>query len=78
MNTGGKSGASFMRSFNDIIVIKRIPQREFLTFKKCLPEYFTHLHEGSLLTPVYGAFTVTKNSGTEFFIVMENLFFGMK
>ncbi len=27
MNTGGKSGASFMRSFNDLIVIKRIPQR---------------------------------------------------
>jgi hypothetical protein len=31
------------------------------------------------LTPVYGAFTVTKNNGTpDYFIVMENLFFGMK
>jgi len=71
MASGGKSGASFMRSFNDLIVIKKIPQREFISFKKCLPEYFTHLHEGSLLTPVYGSFTVTKNSGnTEYFIVM--------
>ena len=31
------------------------------------------------MTPVYGAFMITKNSGTtEYFIVMENLFFGMK
>jgi hypothetical protein len=63
MASGGKSGASFMRSFN----------------KKFLPEYFTHLHEGSLLTPVYGVFTVTKNNAnTEYYIVMKNLFFGMK
>lgn len=27
MASGGKSGASFMRSFNDLIVIKKIPQR---------------------------------------------------
>jgi len=27
MASGGKSGASFMRSYNDLIVIKKIPQR---------------------------------------------------
>jgi hypothetical protein len=43
-----------------------------------LPEYFTHLHSGSLLVPIYGAYIVTKNSTSDYFIVMENLFFGMK
>ena len=49
-----------------------------MAFKKFLPEYFTHLHEGSLLVPIYGAFIITKNSNISYYIVMENLFFGMK
>lgn len=78
MATGGKSGSPFMRSFNDLLVIKKIQQKEFLAFKKLLPQYFTHLHEGSLLVPIYGAFTLTKNSNLEHYIIMQNLFFGMK
>ena len=49
-----------------------------MAFKKFLPEYFTHLHEGSLLVPIYGAYIITKNSSISYYIVMENLFFGMK
>jgi hypothetical protein len=59
-----------MRSFNDLLVIKKIPKGEFVTFKKFLPEYFTHLHEGSILAPIYGAYTVTKNLTTEYYVVM--------
>ena len=43
-----------------------------------MPEYFSHLHKGSLLTPIYGAYIVGRGGNLEYFIVMENLFFGMK
>jgi hypothetical protein len=43
VNSGGKSGSPFMRSFNDLLVIKKIPKTEFMTFRKFLPKYFTHL-----------------------------------
>lgn len=49
-----------------------------MCFKKFLPEYFSHLHSGSLLVPIYGAYIVTKNSTSNYYIVMKNLFFGMK
>ena len=49
-----------------------------MTFVKMVKNYFTHLHNGSLLTPIYGAFIVTRNNNQEYFLVMENLFFGMK
>jgi hypothetical protein len=76
--TGGKSGSPFMRSYNDLLVIKKIPKGEFLTFRKSLSKYFIHLHEGSILTPIYGAFIIERGMSTEYYIVMENLFFGMK
>ena len=78
--SGGKSGSPFMRSYNDLLVIKKVPKGEFMTFKKFLPGYFTHLHSGSILTPIYGAFVINKGnlSPTDYYVVMENLFFGMK
>jgi 1-phosphatidylinositol-3-phosphate 5-kinase len=78
MASGGKSGSAFMRSFNDLLVIKKVNIKEFTTFRKFLPKYFTHLHDGSLLVPIYGAYIVTKNSAVDYYIVMQNLFFGMK
>lgn len=33
-----------------------------MTFRKFLPKYFTHLHEGSVLTPIYGAFVIERNT----------------
>lgn len=59
-----------MRSFNDLLVIKRVNVKEFTAFKKFLPKYFTHLREGSLLVPIYGAYIVTRNNSNEYFIVM--------
>lgn len=44
MATGGKSGSPFMRSYNDLLVIKKIPKGEFMTFRKSLSKYFRHLH----------------------------------
>jgi hypothetical protein len=59
-----------MRSHNDLVVVKRIQEREFLGFRKMLPAYFIHLEEGSLLTPILGAYEVLKGSRIEYFIVM--------
>lgn len=49
-----------------------------MTFRKSLSKYFSHLHEGSILTPIYGAFMISRNMSTDYYIVMENLFFGMR
>jgi hypothetical protein len=70
MATGGKSGSPFMRSYNDLLVIKKIPKGEFMTFRKSLSKYFRHLHEGSILTPIYGAFIINRNMSSDYFIVM--------
>lgn len=56
ITSGGKSGSPFMRSHNDLVVVKKIQEREFSALRKLLPKYFLHLAEGSLLTPIYGAF----------------------
>jgi 1-phosphatidylinositol-3-phosphate 5-kinase len=42
--SGGKSGCSFMRSFNELLVVKKVQAKEFQTFRKFLPEYFNHIH----------------------------------
>lgn len=61
-----------MRSFNDLLVIKKVNLKEFNTFQKSLPKYFTHLREGSLLVPIYGAFIVNRisSNNSDYFIVM--------
>lgn len=66
-----------MRSHNELVVIKRINDKEFHTLKRILQTYFMHLKEGSLLTPILGAFEVIRSNRLEYYIVMENLFFGM-
>jgi hypothetical protein len=68
-----------MRSFNDLLVIKKVNLKEFSAFRKFLPKYFSHVHDGSLLVPIYGAFIVTRNANnSDYYIAMQNLFFGMK
>lgn len=51
-----------MRSHNDLVVVKRIHEREFFALKRLLPKYFEHLAGGSLLTPIFGAYEVIKGS----------------
>ena len=41
-----------------------------MAFKKFLPQYFSHLHQGSLLVPIYGAFIINKNSNCDYYIAM--------
>lgn len=43
MTMGGKSGSLFMRSHNDLVVVKRIHEREFSALRRLLPQYFIHL-----------------------------------
>jgi 1-phosphatidylinositol-4-phosphate 5-kinase/1-phosphatidylinositol-3-phosphate 5-kinase len=46
--------------------------------KKILPKYTSLMcDENSLLVPIFGAFIITKNSKPDYYIVMQNIFFGM-
>ena len=56
MTTGGKSGSPFMRAHNDLVIVKRITEREYSCLKKILPDYLKHLEKGSLLAPIYGSY----------------------
>lgn len=66
-----------MRAHNDLVIVKKITEKEFYCLKKILPQYLQHLQNGSLLTPIFGSYEVTRGPKTEYFIVMQNLFFGM-
>jgi hypothetical protein len=59
-----------MKSFNDLLVIKRVSLREFTTFKKMLAQSFSPILEGSLLVPICGAYTITSSYSTDNYIVM--------
>jgi hypothetical protein len=53
-------------------------EKEFECLWKMLPKYFKHIEEPTLLSRIYGAYEVTKNSKTEYLVIMENVFFGME
>ena len=59
-----------MRAYNDLIIIKKITEKEFYCLKKILPDYLKHFEKGSLLTPIYGSYEVIRGPKTEYFIVM--------
>jgi len=51
-------------------------------FKKFAMDYFRHIHrhlleKPSLLSKIYGMFEIRDRGTTEYYLVMENLFYGM-
>ena len=53
-----------MRAHNDLVIVKKITEKEFYCLKKILPEYLKHLEQGSLLTPIFGSYEVTRGPKT--------------
>jgi hypothetical protein len=55
-----------------------VREKEFQSLCKMLPKYFKHIEEPTLLSRIYGAYEITKNSKTEYVVIIENVFFGME
>jgi len=81
-NNGGKTGAKFIKTFDHRYVFKELGKKEFSMLLKFVNEYFKYMWETtgekkpSLLTKIYGIYEIQGEKKSEYFIAMENLFFG--
>lgn len=82
-NTGGKSNASFIKSYNNLYVFKNLKSNEFRMFKSYAIKFFKYMFKvgferkkKSFLAKIYGMFEVHIDSEKYYYIAMENLFFG--
>ena len=73
----GKSGSFFFYSHDRKFIIKTISDYERKTLLNVLHDYFNYIkqHETSLITKIYGLYTlVIKNTSSVHIILMQNLF----
>src|SRR5690606_9296018 len=82
-NSGGKTGASFIKSYDQKFVFKEIEDKEYAILQNIAPEYFKYQFEcfskgkPTVLAKTLGMFEVQCEKNTSYWIAMENLFFGM-
>lgn len=83
-NTGGKSKASFIKSFDNLYIFKELEKKEFSMFFNYANSYFDYLwkcnnkKKPSVLTKIYGFFEVKVKSSRYYYVAMENLFSGLE
>jgi len=83
-NSGGKTGAKFIKTFDERFVFKELGHKEFKMLLGFVSEYFKYMWETtsekrpSLLAKIYGIYEIQPHDkkSTMYFIAMENLFFG--
>ena len=83
-NTGGKSNASFIKTYDNLYVFKNLKNNEFKMFKAYAIEFFKYMFETSFeekkksfIAKIYGMFEVHIDSEKYYYIAMENLLFGL-
>ena len=82
-NSGGKSKASFIKSFDNLYIFKELEKKEFSMFFNYAHSYFDYIWKSSnkkrpsVLSKIYGLFEVKIKNNRSYFIAMENLFFGI-
>lgn len=82
-NNGGKTGASFIKTFDQRYVAKEIDKKEFTMLISFLPAYFEYIWSStvnkktSLLVRLYGVYEIQDEKKTSYYLLMENLFFGL-
>lgn len=82
-NSGGKSKAQFIKSFDDLYILKQMSKNEFFMFQNYASEFFSYMwklikeQKESLLAKIYGIFEIAIQNNTFYFIAMENLFYGL-
>lgn len=82
-NSGGKSKASFIKSFDNLFIFKELEKKEFLMFFNYAQSYFDYIWKSSykkrpsVLTKIYGLYEVKLKNSRYYYICMENLFLGI-
>lgn len=83
-NSGGKSKASFIKSFDELYIFKALEKKEFLMFFNYAHSYFDYLWKSnckkrpSILTKIFGLYEVKLKDSRFYYICMQNLFFGLE
>ena len=83
-NSGGKTGAKFIKTSNQRFVFKEIEKKEFNMLLSFIKDYFKYLslvkaaNKPSLIAKIYGIYKVhSDKKPIIYMIAMENIFFGM-
>lgn len=83
-NSGGKSKAKFLKSYDDLYILKQLGKEEFFMFQEYASSYFSYnwntIFSGreSLLTKIFGLYEVSTGFNSYYYIAMENLFFELE
>ena len=83
-NSGGKSKAKFIKSYDELYIIKQLQKNEFFMIQSYAKNFFGYMWKvlngsmESIMTKIFGLYEVSINNTTYYYIVMENLFYGLK
>lgn len=82
--SGGKSTSKFYKSHNELFVVKKFDdEKEFKMFEQFAGDYFDFMNrhflkdKASLLCKILGMYEIRDKGASEFYLVMENLYYGM-
>eukprot|EP01130_Rhizamoeba_saxonica_P010717 TRINITY_DN4416_c0_g1_i3.p1 TRINITY_DN4416_c0_g1~~TRINITY_DN4416_c0_g1_i3.p1 ORF type:complete len:729 (-),score=110.22 TRINITY_DN4416_c0_g1_i3:170-2356(-) len=75
LSNSGRSGSIFMKTHDDLLIIKSLPSSESNFFKRILENYYDFLlcNKDTLLTRIYGFYKIEFGSMSIPFVVMENI-----
>jgi len=83
-NSGGKSKARFIKSYDELYIIKQLQKNEFFMIHSYAQNFFSYMwkvligENESIMTKIFGLYEVSINNITYYYMVMENLFYGLK
>lgn len=82
-NSGGKSKARFIKSYDELYIIKQLQKNEFFMISNYAKSFFGYMWKiliretESIMTKIFGLYEVSINNTTYYYMVMENLFYGL-
>jgi len=84
-NSGGKTGANFIKTHDQRFVFKQLEKKEFSMLLSFVQEYFQYTfkaykaNDPILLSKIYGIYEIQhENKSPLYYIAMENLFYGIE
>ncbi len=83
-NSGGKSKAQFIKSYDELYIIKQLQKNEFFMIQSYAKDFFGFMwkveyeNKESIMSKIFGLYEISINNNTYYYMVMENLFLGLK